>query len=225
MSLRVCILACKLISRSLKGNTKIIEYLRSNKPPVLPSQIIIPPPVEGNTLFVRERSSPPEAPLSTPSVCGDFNAPDDSESLAPAGVALIYPNVPPSSSVPPSSDVLPSLDVPPLSNAPPSLGVPPSSNVVPTASKRKSKTKKTVDTAQRPVTRTQSRLQSNHPDVSDSRPVARDSPLTDVPEGSDEGSDIIDHHLYDVDEILAFKYDEQVFILTFCRSAILRLCN
>jgi hypothetical protein len=100
MSLRVCILACKLISRSLKGNTKIIEYLRSNKPSVLPSQIIIPPPVEGNTLFVRERSSPPEAPLSTPSVCGDFNAPDDSESLAPAGVALIYPNVPPSSSVP-----------------------------------------------------------------------------------------------------------------------------
>ena len=217
------ILACKLISRSLKGNPTIIEYLRLNKPSVLPSQIIIAPPVEGNTLFVRERSSPPESPLSTSSVCGNSNAPDDSESLAPAGVALIAPDVTPSSSVPPLSDVLPS--VPPSSSMPPSLDVPPSSDVVTTASKRKSKSKKTVDPAQRPVTRRQSRLQSNHPDVSGSRPVARDSPLTDLPEDSDEESDIIDHHLYDVEEILAFKYDEQVFILTFCMSAILRLCN
>jgi hypothetical protein len=75
-----------------------------------------------------------------------------------------------------------------------------------------------VDPAQRPVTRTQSRLQSNHSDASENRPVTCDSPLTDVPEDSDEGTDIIDHRLYDVDDILAFKYNEQV-----CYSNVLQV--
>ena len=75
-----------------------------------------------------------------------------------------------------------------------------------------------VDPAQRPVTWMQSHLQSNHSEAHENHLIARDSPLTDVPEDLDEGTDVIDHHLYNVDEILAFKYNEQI-----CYSNILQV--
>jgi hypothetical protein len=174
--------------RSLKGNPKVIQFLQMNKPSLLPPHIQIP------------NSAAEDPPSAFLTVEGPPTIHEADPSM-PASSVINRGSPDADTSNPLAETILPK-DV---------------SADAPLVSIKKKKPKLPANPLMRPSTRAQTRQQeTGHSDTPAVCATHIDSPLTEEPSDADpyEKDDTPDVQAYEVEEILNFKYDEHVRIVS-----------